>query len=141
MSVQVVYKNNKKKIANSKVQAIFTSEKFTISEINSLSKAEILKLKKLISFKNGDTNDIFHLNLDNKIIILIPIKKNFKINDYEILGAKFYEYIKKNLFKKISIFKNFINVNNFNYFIHGLKIKSYEFNLYKGQKKKKFILN
>ena len=76
MSVQVVYKNNKK-IANSKVQAIFTSEKFTISEINSLSKAEILKLKKLISFKNGDTNDIFHLNLDNKIIILIPIKKKF----------------------------------------------------------------
>ena len=40
MSVQVVYKNNKK-IANSKVQAIFTSEKFTMSEINSLSKAEI----------------------------------------------------------------------------------------------------
>ena len=67
MSVQVVYKNNKK-IANSKVQAIFISEKFTISEINSLSKAEILKLKNLINFKNSGTKDIFHLNLDNKII-------------------------------------------------------------------------
>ena len=94
MSVQVVYKNNKK-IANSKVQAIFTSEKFTISEINSLSKIEVSKLKKLINLKNSGTNDIFHLNLDNKIIILIPVKKNFKINDYEILGAQFYEYIKK----------------------------------------------
>ena len=58
MSVQVVYKNNKKKIANSKVQAIFTSEKFTISEINSLSKIEVSKLKKLINLKNSDTNDI-----------------------------------------------------------------------------------
>ena len=65
MSVQVVYRNNKK-IANSKVQAIFISEKFTISEINSLSKAEISKLKKLINLKNSDTNDIFHLNLDIK---------------------------------------------------------------------------
>ena len=50
MSVQVVYKNSKK-IANSKIQAIFTSENFTMSEINSLSKAEIIKLKKLINLK------------------------------------------------------------------------------------------
>ena len=139
MSVQVVYKNNKK-IANSKVQAIFISEKFTISEINSLSKAEILKLKNLINFKNSGTKDIFHLNLDNKIIVLIPVKKNFKINDYEILGAKFYEYIKKYLFKKISLFKNFMSINDLNHFIHGLKIKSYEFNLYKSQKKKNLFL-
>ena len=51
MSVQVVYKNSKK-IANSKIQAIFTSENFTMSEINSLSKVEITKLKKLINLKN-----------------------------------------------------------------------------------------
>ena len=44
MSVQVVYKNSKK-IANSKIQAIFTSENFIMSEINSLSKAETTKLK------------------------------------------------------------------------------------------------
>ena len=50
MSVQVVYKNSKK-IANSKIQAIFTGENFTMSEINSLSKAEIIKLKKLINLK------------------------------------------------------------------------------------------
>ncbi len=45
MSVQVVYKNSKK-IANSKVQAVFTGENFTMSEISSLSKLEIIKLKK-----------------------------------------------------------------------------------------------
>ena len=139
MSVQVVYKNSKK-IANSKVQAVFTGENFTMSEINSLSKVEIIKLKKIINFKNGDSNNIFHLNLDNKIIILIPVKKNFKINDFEILGAKLYEYLKNNSFKKVSISKNFININNFNHFIHGLKIKSYEFNLYKGSQKKNLFL-
>ena len=139
MSVQVVYKNSKK-IANSKVQAVFTGENFTMSEINSLSKVEIIKLKKIINFKNGDSNNISHLNLDSKIIILIPIKKNLKINDFEILGAKLYEYLKKNSFKKISISKNFINISNFNHFIHGLKIKSYEFNVYKGSQKKNLFL-
>ena len=140
MSVQVVYKNSKK-IANSKVQAVFTGENFTMNEINSLSKVEIIKLKKIINFKNDNSNNISHLNLDNKIIILIPVNKNFKINDFEILGAKLYEYLKKNSFKKISISKNFINIINFNHFIHGLKIKSYEFNLYKGSQKKKFIFS
>ena len=139
MSVQVVYKNSKK-IANSKVQAVFTGENFTMSEISSLSKLEITKLKKIINFKNVNSNNIFHLNLDNKIIILIPVKKNFKINDFEILGAKLYEYLKNNSFKKVSISKNFININNFNHFIHGLKIKSYEFNLYKGSQKKNLFL-
>ena len=139
MSVQVVYKNSKK-IANSKIQAIFTSENFMMSEINSLSKAETTKLKKLINLKKFNSDNIFHLNLDDKIIVLIPVKKNFKINDFEILGAKLYEYLKKNTFQKISISKNFININNFNHFIHGLKIKSYEFNLYKGSQKKSSFL-
>ena len=139
MSVQVVYKNSKK-IANSKIQAIFTSENFTMSEINSLSKIEITKLKKLTNLKKTNSDDIFHLNLDNKIIVLIPVKTKFEINDFEILGAKFYNYLKKNTFREISISKNFMNVDNFNHFIHGLKIKSYEFNLYKGSQKKNSIL-
>ena len=45
MSVQVVYKSSKK-IANSKIQAVFTSENFTMSEINSLSKEETTKFTK-----------------------------------------------------------------------------------------------
>ena len=139
MSVQVVYKNSKK-IANFKIQAIFTSENFKLSEINSLSKVEISKLKKLINLKNDNSNSIYHLNLDNKIVVLIPVKKKFKFNDYEVLGAQFYDYLKKNSFKKISINKNFVDINNYNRFIHGLKIKSYEFNLYKGIKKKNLFL-
>ena len=104
MSVQVVYKNSKK-IANSKIQAIFISENFTMSEINSLSKGETTKLKKLTNLKKRNLDNIFHLNLDDKIIVLIPVKKNFKINDFEILGAKFYEYLKKIHFKKSQYLK------------------------------------
>ena len=88
MSVQVVYKNSKK-IANSKIQAIFTSENFTMSEINSLSKAEIIKLKKLINLKKDNSNNIFHLNLDNKIIVLIPVKKILKLMILKFLGQNF----------------------------------------------------
>ena len=33
-----------------------------------------------------------------------------------------------------------MSINDLNYFIHGLKIKSYEFNLYKSQKKKNLFL-
>ena len=51
MSVQVVYKNSKK-IANSKIQAIFIGENFAMIKINSLSKLEIMKLKKLVNLKN-----------------------------------------------------------------------------------------
>ena len=107
MSVQVVYKNSRK-TANSKVQAIFTGENFTLHEINSFSKSEISKLKQLINIKKNNSNNIYHLNLDNKIIVLVPVKKKLKFNDFEILGAQFYDYIKKNSFKKILINKNFI---------------------------------
>ena len=70
-----------------------------------MSKVEITKLKKLINLKKVNSDNIFHLNLDNKIIVLIPVKKNFKINDFEILGAKFYEYLKKNISKNFNIKK------------------------------------
>ena len=78
MSVQVVYKNSKK-IANSKIQAIFLSENFAMTKINSLSKVEIMKLKKLANLRKVNSDNIFHLNLDSKIIILIPIKKILKL--------------------------------------------------------------
>ena len=32
----------------------------------------------------------------------------------------------KNSLTKISVSNNFLNINDFNHFIHGLKIKSYE---------------
>ena len=87
MSVQVVYKSSKK-IANSKIQAIFTSENFTMSEINSLSKVETSKLKKLTNLKKFNSDNIFHINLDDKIIVLIPLFNN------HLLSVSFSPWVK-----------------------------------------------
>ena len=55
-----------------------------------LSKEETTKLKKLINLKNQvNLDNIFHLNLDDKIIVLIPVKKNFKINILSFLERNF----------------------------------------------------
>jgi len=77
MSVQVVYKNSKK-IANIKIQAIFTSENFKLSEINSLSKVEISKLKKL------EFNKKFKLEI-KKLILILNLKNNtFVHRDFHV---------------------------------------------------------
>jgi leucyl aminopeptidase len=73
---------------------------------------------------------------------LVSVKKNIKISDIENLGAKFHSYI--NFDKKDDYFINSDTVNdktkNFiGYFLHGLKLKSYEFNIYKSKKNKKII--
>ena len=137
MSVQVVYKNSNK-IANSKVHAVFTDENFNIDRKNSLSKSDTLIVKKLVNIKKNNLKKITHFSLSNgKTFILVAIKKNLKTNDFENLGAEFYEYIKDNSLKKISISNDHLNLDNFIHFIHGFKIKTYEFNLYKTSKKKK----
>jgi leucyl aminopeptidase len=73
---------------------------------------------------------------------LVSIKKDLKTSDIENLGAKFYGYIDYD--KKKDYFVNSDTVNskikNFvGYFLHGLKLKSYEFNLYKSKKNKKLV--
>ena len=56
-----------------------------------------MKLKKLINLKNIERTDIFHLNLDNKIIILIPVKENFKIPVFVYQVSGEYSLIKNGI--------------------------------------------
>ena len=72
----------------------------------------------------------------------MSIKKDLKTSDIESLGAKFHGYI--NYDKKNDYFVNSDSINskieNFvGYFLHGLKLKSYEFNIYKSKKNKRII--
>ena len=67
-------------------------------------------------------------------------------NEVKSLGANFYDQIKKEQIKNISILgSNSINSKNkikLEEFIHGIELKSYEFNLYKTKKiHKDIILN
>ena len=134
MSVQVVNKN-KAKSSNLGVIALFTEDKFQIKNTSRfLSKDEASYIEKILKNKNNTKENIISLNINEKTtVILISLKKDLKGSDVENLGAKFYNFIKKNSFKDVSIIteslkskpgKDFIGR-----FTHGIKLKSYDYNL------------
>jgi leucyl aminopeptidase len=141
MSVQINYKNNNFK-KNSSNLVLFVDEKFNISGLKKhISKSELSYISDLL--KNSDLKKdllVFEIN-SKKTIFLVSIKKDIKTSDIENLGAKFYSYIKYD--KKNDYFVNSDTINskikNFvGYFLHGIKLKSYEFKIYKSIKDKKF---
>ena len=144
MSIQVVYKN-KAKSSNSGVIALFTEDKFQIKNTkNFLSKDENSYVEKIIKNKKNTKQKITSFNVNTKkTLILISLKNNLKGSDVESLGAEFYNYIKNNSFYELSIItesvKNKPGKDFIGRFMHGFKLKSYEFNLYKSKKVKNNI--
>ncbi len=144
MSVQVVYKN-KAKSGNLGVIALFTDEKFRIKNTNGfLSKNEISYIEKTLKNKKNTKENIVSFNINEKTtVILISLKKDLKSFDVENLGAVFYSFIKKNSFKDLYIISQSVKSKPgkdfLGRFMHGLKLKSYEFNIYKSKKKKNII--
>tara|TARA_Y100000816_G_scaffold287299_1_gene269755 strand:+ start:33 stop:1478 length:1446 start_codon:yes stop_codon:yes gene_type:complete len=139
MSVQVVYKNTLK-LVNTGTFALFTDENFSVNNLGKIFKQDqILFIKKIVN-RSDKKNNILSLNLDSKItIILIALNKQNKNNDFENLGAKFFDFVKNNNLETVSIFSNYIDKKNYSYFAHGIKLKSYTFNIYKTKNKKKNI--
>ena len=69
-----------------------------------------------------------------KKIILISIKNNLKTSDIENLGAEFYGRINYGKNSNYNLIADSVNVKNnyfLEHFLHGLKLKSYEFKKYK----------
>ena len=143
MTVQISYLNNKNlKALNNLI--LFTNEKYNIKNLRKiLSEFEFNYISDLL--KTSDLKKkilIFDIS-SNKRIILVSIKNDDEISDIESLGAKLYENIKVEKNKTY-----FINAESFerkqknlvSYFLHGLKLKSYEFNKYKTKKKESKIL-
>jgi leucyl aminopeptidase len=85
----------------------------------------------------------FVLNLAQKNqFFLVSLKKDLKNSDLESLGAKFYSQIKEEKKQNYFVDADSLNIKNKNflgYFLHGLKLKSYEFNKYKSKKEIKNI--
>jgi leucyl aminopeptidase len=142
MSIKINYSN--KTISKSSANLVlFTDEKFNISNLKNLtSNTEFAYIKDLL--KTSDLKKsifVFEINSKKKII-LISIKKEIKNFDIENLGAQFYSYI--NYGKNSEYFVNSESLtskheNLIGYFLHGLKLKSYEFNKYKTKKKTRLI--
>ena len=142
MSIKITYSNkaNNRQLANI---VLFVDERFNIKNLNnSISKSEFSYINELL--KNNDKKKnilVFEINSKKKII-LVSIKKNLKTSEIENLGADFYGSI--NYKKNESYFINSDSISEENenflsHFLHGLKLKSYEFKKYKSKKDSRVI--
>ncbi len=142
MPVKINYKNNSSNKISSNL-VLFTDEKFNIITIKKyISKLEFSYINDLL--KTSDLKKsllVFELSAKKKII-LVSLKNNVLSSDLENLGAE--------LFDRINYGKNsqyFINLDSFaskyknlvGHFLHGIKLKSYEFNKYKSKKEIRHI--
>ena len=142
MTVQIYYKSNNSKNVSSNL-VFFVDEKFNINGLKKhISNFELSYISDLLKTSDLKKDLLFFKINSKKTIFLVSIKKDIKTSDIENLGAKFHGYIdydKKNdyLINSDTVhskIKNFVG-----YFLHGLKLKSYEFNIYKSKKNKKVV--
>ena len=142
MAVKISYSKNKVSKSSSNI-VLFSNDKFNISELKKyLSSSEFSYINDLL--KSNDLKKkilVFEVNSKKKVI-LISIKNNLKISDIESLGAEFYGRV--NFGKSSEYFLNTDSVIDKNekfigHFLHGLKLKSYEFKKYKTKKEQRNI--
>ena len=142
MSVTINYKNNSlNKTSNNLV--LFIDDKFNLSHLKKyISKLEFTYINDLLKVRDLKSN-LFAFKLSSKKkIVLVSVKKNITSSDMENLGAEFYKTV--NHGKKSEYFVNTDSLINkdknfIGYFLHGLKLKSYEFTKYKSKKETKII--
>jgi len=142
MSIQINYKNISLKNPSTNL-VLFVDENFNINGLKKhITNSEFSYVTDLLKNSDLKKNLLFFEVNSKKTIFLVSIKKDLKTSDIESLGAKFHGYI--NYDKKNDYFVNSDTINskieNFvGYFLHGLKLKSYEFNIYKSKKDKRLI--
>jgi len=142
MTLKINYINgNLKKILNNLV--LFTDDAFNLNPLKKyILKSEFSFIQDLLKNKDLKQNlFVFDLNSKKKIV-LVSVRDKFTSADIENLGAEFYKRV--NFGKNTEYFINFDScvskIENFiGHFLHGLKLKSYEFDKYKSKKKKRLI--
>ena len=142
MTVSISY-FNKPNTKNSSNNVFFVNENFNTTHLKKfLSNTELSFINELLKTNDLKKNLlVFEINSKKKII-LISIKKNLKTFDLENLGAEFFNkvnYGKKNDYLINS--DSFIvkNKDFLGHFLHGFKLKSYEFKKYKTKKENRII--
>ena len=134
MSIKINYLNKLSNKTSTNV-VLFVDEKFNIGNLkNQISIPEFSYISDLLKNSDFKKNLLFFEINSKKKIFLVAIKNSLKTSDIENLGAKFHSYINYDKKNEYLINSDTINSNieNFvGYFLHGLKLKSYEFNIYK----------
>ena len=133
MSIKLNYL--KKTGSSSSNLVLFCDEKYSTGGLKKyLSNTEFSYINDLL--KTVDQKKslfVFEVNSKKKIV-LVSTKKNLKTSDAENLGAEFYKKINHGKNSEYSIISDSLAGKNHNllgYFLHGLKLKSYEFKKYK----------
>ncbi|MDA9177217.1 leucyl aminopeptidase [Candidatus Pelagibacter sp.] len=144
MTININYKKKKPNLISSSTNLIlFSDENYNLLSLkHHITKEQYSYIYDII--KNSDLKkDILFFDVNSKKrIFIISIKKNLNNKDIENLGAKFYDNLdlkKKNDFS--IIYESIVskNENFIQHFLHGVKLKSYRFNLYKSKTDKKVV--
>ena len=141
MSIKISYKKGiQEKLVKNYV--LFANEDFKINGLNKLILGkQSSQINKTIKSNYSKKKEFifFNHNSDQKII-LVKIKNNQTSTENEKKGANFYNFVKSNILKNLTFFDVNIsetqnkNKNFIDEFLHGIQIKSYEFNKYKTKK-------
>ena len=140
--VNIKYINSSGKILDHNI--IFIDKNTDFKKLNEksnfLNKLNLQDIKMILL---EGKNFFVHPQKNGKYTILIYLTNNLFNADIENLGAKFYDFLKNQNINSVVINLNNQNLvlkNKFiNYFIHGFKLKSYEFNFYKFKSRKNNI--
>ncbi len=142
MITKITYNNKPFKKTNTNL-VLFCGEKFQISNLKKiLSNNEFDYISDLLKNVDLKKNILFYDINSNKKIALISIKKNLRNSEIENLGAEFLKSVSQDNNRKYFLVSDSIpgkNSNLLGFFLHGLKLKSYEFNKYKSKKDTKVI--
>ena len=143
MTLKINYSKNTNNGVNENV-VLFCNDSYKIDSLKKfLSISEFSFVKDLLKSSDLKKNlQIFEVNSKKKIA-LVSIKNNLKTSDIENLGAEFYKRINIRKNNNYSILSDSIpkkKENFLGHFLHGLKLKSYEFLKYKSKKEDKIVL-
>ena len=137
MTIKINYSKKKYNKSNSNI-ILFSNDEFNSKNLKKyLTNFEYNYINDLLKINDLKKNFfIFDINSKKKII-LISIKKNIKTFDIENLGAEFYSKINHKKKNEYFLLSDSIEEKNnvfLSYFLHGIKLKSYEFKKYKSNK-------
>ena len=144
-----IYFTNKVQFRQGETLVFFIGEDLSFETENKITSSDDLKkinsfLKNFKDSKSKDKIFSFDLSEKNKVVFIL-IKKNFKSNFFEELGAVFYIFSKSFKRKKIKFYADSIKsqkvsnyIDNILKFVHGFNLKSYIFNKYKTQIKNEY---
>jgi len=137
MSIKISFKKSSTKKTSTNL-VLFVDEKFNATPLKKyISSSEFSYISDLLKTSDLSKNlYVFELSSKKKVV-LVSIKKNIKNSEIENLGAELYGRINYGKNSEYSINSDSVIANQKNFighFLHGLKLKSYEFKKYKSKK-------